>query len=211
MERRQAPGHGAGFFQDSEVKPTDIAQSIQKAGTRIADNKVTDRVLHSNGFVYTLLRSTVSSQASSWTDMGVSFILFAWASLSPWLSTALGALAGGIVNCIITYRFTFHAGDCPWKAVVVKFALVWAGSLLLNSFGTSWVYYLLQRLSWLEELGFKPDGYFAAARLGVSLVVSLVWNFMLQRYFVYRNNPFDACAIRFMNLLLVRKPKQNKR
>lgn len=159
-------------------------------------------MLNSNSFVYTLLRSTVSSQASSWTDMGVSFVLFAWASLSPWLSTALGALAGGIVNCLTTYRFTFHARECPWRAVVLKFAIVWIGSLLLNAFGTQTAFYLLQKWQWLESMGFREDGYFAAARLGVSLLVSIGWNFLLQRYFVYRNNAFDPFAIRLMNIIV---------
>ncbi len=188
------------------MKATDIAQNLQKAGDRIARNPVAGRMLYSDSFIFTLLRSSLSSQASSWTDMGVSFALFAWASLSPWLSTAIGALVGGIVNCVITYRFTFHATDCPWRAVVVKFALVWVGSLLLNSSGTEAAYHLLQRWTWLEEMGFKPDGYFAAARLGVSLVVSLAWNFLLQRYFVYRNNSFDPYAIRLVNCLTFHRP-----
>lgn len=179
-----------------------ISQGVRKAGGKLAKTPMADRMLNSNSFIYTLLRSTVSSQASSWTDMGMSFVLFAWASLSPWLSTALGALAGGIVNCLTTYRFTFHAQGCPWRAVVVKFAIVWLGSLLLNAFGTQTAFYLLQKWDWLATVGFREDGYFAAARLGVSLLVSLGWNFLLQRYFVYRNNSFDNYAIRFMNIIL---------
>lgn len=188
-------------LSDTLHKATD---RLHKAGDRLVNNPVAGKVLHSDSIIFTFLRSTVSSQASSWTDMFVSFALFAWCSLTPWLSTAIGAVAGGIVNCLMTYRFTFHATGCPWRAVVVKFAMVWLGSLLLNSFGTEAVYWLLQRWTWLEEIGFRPDGYFAAARLGVSLVVSLAWNFLLQRYFVYRNNSFDPYAIRFMNFITFR-------
>ena len=42
---------------------------------------------------------------------------------------------------------------------------------------------------------FRPDGYYAAARLFVSLIVSWFWNFALQRYFVYRDSRFDPYAI----------------
>ena len=64
-----------------------------------------------------------------------------------------------------------------------------------NAFGTQAVYYLLQKWTWLETIGFRPDGYFAAARLFVSLIVSWFWNFAMQRYFVYRECRFDNLAI----------------
>ncbi|MDE5868775.1 MAG: GtrA family protein [Muribaculaceae bacterium] len=157
--------------------------------------RVANKMIKSDSFVFTFLRSTVASQCSSWTDMLLSFALFAWVHLTPFLSTAIGAFVGGIVNCAINYRFTFHATDVPWKSVIVKFGLVWAGSLLLNSYGTHLLYYLFQKWNLLIEMGFKPDGFFAAARLLTSLIVSLAWNFILQRYFVFRNTRFDEKII----------------
>lgn len=166
------------------------------------------KLLNSDNFIYTFLRSGVSSQASGWADMATSFVLFAWINLTPFLSTALGAVVGGIVNCVLNYKFTFHAAGCSWRAVIVKYIMVWTGSLLLNSFGTQALYYLLQHWDWLETIGFRPDGYFAAARLIVSLLVSWFWNFVLQRYFVYRPTGFDPYAIKFVNALT--KPVRKK-
>lgn len=156
-------------------------------------------LLYSDKLFFTYLRSIVASQSASWLDMGLGFALFAWLGLMPWLSTALGAIAGGVLNCIINYRFTFHANGCDWRAITVKYILVWIGSLLLNAFGTQAVYFLLQQWTWLETIGFRPDGYFAAARLFVSLMVSWFWNFALQRYFVYRTCSFDRYAIAAVN------------
>lgn len=165
-----------------------------KSGKNI--KRVGDNLLHNDGLIYTFLRSAVSSQASGWTDFCVSFVFFAWVHCTPWLSTAIGAVAGGIVNCIINYRFTFHADGVDKRAVAVKYIMVWIGSLLLNSFGTEALYWLISDWDWLEVIGFKHDGYFAAARLFVALIVSWFWNFLLQRYFVYRRNPFDNYVIR---------------
>ena len=162
--------------------------------------KVGTDIIKSDKLIYSFLRSAVSSQTASWADLFTAFALFAWVGLTPWLSTAIGALLGGVINCIINYRFTFHAKDCPWKAVAVKYAMVWVGSLLLNSFGTQALYHLLNNWPWLETIGFRPDGYFAAARLIVSLLVSWFWNFVLQRYFVYSVTRFDKVAINFVNL-----------
>ena len=118
-----------------------------------------------------------------------------------------GAIAGGIVNCVVGYKFTYHADDVSKRAVMVKFILVWVGSLVLNTWGTDACYYLLQKWHWLESIGFKPDGYFAAARLAVSLAVSLAWNFVLQRNFVFRPNRFDPVAIKIVDFF---RPKLHK-
>lgn len=161
-----------------------------------------DKVLHSDSIVYTFIRSIASSQAASWVDLSLGFLFFAVFHLQPFVATAIGAVSGGIVNCIINYKFTFHASHCSWHAVIVKYTMVWLGSILLNSFGTQGLYMLLSSWPWLETIGFRPDGYYAAARLIVSLLVSWAWNFVLQRYFVYRITSFDPYAIRFMKNII---------
>ncbi len=168
------------------------------------------KLLESKSLVPTFLRSAVSSQASGWVDFGVGFIMFAWVfnhHLS-WLATAIGVVAGGIVNCILCYKFTFRAENVPWKAVVVKYALVWIGNLILNSGGTEVVYFLLKKLDFLEKIGFKPAGYYSAARLFMSLMVSWFWNFVLQRNFVYRPSKFDPYAVRFMDRFIHRNTER---
>ena len=171
-------------------------EKVRKLGTNI---------LNSDQLVFTFIRSAGVAQAASWIDLGTAFVLFAFAHFAPWASTAIGAFVGGVINCVLNYRFTFHANSCPWKAVIVKYAMVWLGSLLLNSFGTELLYYGLMHWTWLETIGFKPDGYFAAARLAVSGIVSLGWNFLLQRNFVYQNRKFDKYAISFADLFTKKK------
>lgn len=163
------------------------------------------KFVHTDSLVVTFIRSSMSSQLCAWFDFIVSFVMFAWVGLKPVYSTAIGALCGGIANCVVNYKFTYHSIECPWKAVIVKFAMIWFGSMLLNSFGTEGLYWLLSRWHFLEKLGFRPDGYFTVSRLIVSGVVSLGWNFQMQRLFVYRIVPFDKYAIRFANLFCRRK------
>lgn len=161
-------------------------------------------LLKSKSLGPTFLRSAVSSQASGWVDFIVGFVMFYWIFNQhlSWLATGIGVVAGGIVNCIICYKFTFRAEDCPWKAVVVKYALVWIGNLILNSGGTEILYILLKKWHVLEELGFKAAGYYSTARIVMSLIVSWFWNFILQRNFVYRSSKFDPYAVRFMTNML---------
>lgn len=163
-----------------------------------------ETLLKSKSLVPTFLRSAVSSQASGWVDFIVGFVMFYWIFNQhlSWLATGIGVVAGGIVNCIICYKFTFRAENCPWKAVVVKYALVWIGNLILNSGGTEVLYILLKKWHVLEDMGFNAAGYYSTARIVMSLLVSWFWNFILQRNFVYRPSRFDPYAVRFMTSLL---------
>lgn len=181
---------------------TDKGNTTEQNGSRKIRH-IGKQLLNSKSLVPTFLRSAVSSQASGWVDFIVGFVMFYWVfnQHMSWLATGIGVVAGGIVNCIICYKFTFHAENCPWKAVVVKYALVWIGNLVLNSGGTEVLYILLKKWNVLEELGFKTAGYYSTARVVMSLLVSWFWNFILQRNFVYRPSKFDPYAVRFMNKL----------
>lgn len=174
--------------------------------------RIGDKFLHGKG-IFTFLRSSVSSQIASWTDMGTCFVFYAWVfapmgkdPLRTFLATAIGLILGGVVNCIVNYKFTFQAKDCSVKAVAVKYLLIWGGSFILNVYGTTLLEQLLQNWDFLVRVGWiKPDGIFAFARLSVSLVVSLAWNFLMQKNFVYRPNRFDPYAIRLVDALTLKK------
>ncbi|MCH5239116.1 MAG: GtrA family protein [Muribaculaceae bacterium] len=157
-------------------------------------NRIANNFVHSEKLAYTAIRSTISAQVAGWMDFGFSFAMFSWVGLAPVYATAIGAVMGGLTNCIINYKFTYPSQECAWNIVIVKFIMVWFGGLLLNSFGTQFLYWVLNRWEWLATIGFKPDGYFTAARLSTALIVSVLWHFLMQRYFVYRHVGFDKYA-----------------
>lgn len=179
--------------------------------------KVGDHLLHNDSLVFTFLRSAVSSQAGAWSDMAVRFILFYFVFVPldlfyrSNLSVACGAIVGGVVNCTLNYHFTFHASGLSVKAVIVKYIMVWTGSLLLNMYGTTFAAIAMSKWQWLLEKGFTEDGIFTVATLAVSLAVSWFWNFVLQRYFVYRPSRFDPTAIAIVNLFLPNKNTKQQR
>ncbi len=133
------------------------------------------------------LKASVSSQIASWIDMGLSFVLFAFIIDDAFIAKAIGAATGGVVNCSINYKWTFQPKGCSKRAVAIKYAIVWVGSLLLNSFGTDLATGLLSQLTFLADWGVTDNGCFMVAQLAVSLLVSIFWNFQLQRYFVFRD------------------------
>ena len=171
--------------------------------------KIKDKFLYGGG-VMTFVRSSLSAQLASWIDMGTSIGLVA-IGLSQWIATPIGAVIGGIVNCCVNYKFTFRASGCSAKAVAVKYLMIWLGSVLFNTVGTSLLADALDSWKILDTIGVTSVGSFAAARIFVSLVVSLAWNFVMQKYFVYRHRPgFDPYADRLVDGLLWVLPRKNK-
>ena len=76
------------------------------------------------------------AQCSAWISSAIDFgttIIFAHA-FGIWYgySTFLGALAGGITNCLINYRWVFHAFGIKKKNIAIRYMIVWTGSILLN-------------------------------------------------------------------------------
>lgn len=165
----------------------------------------------SKSLVFTFLRSGISAQVCGLIDFIVSFVMFAWIGFKPIYATAIGALVGGICNAIVNFKFTYKDDESPWKAVAVKFTMVWIGSALLNSFGTEAIYWVLNQWHWLEKIGFKPDGYFTVARLSMSGIVSLCWNFLLQRNFVYHCVPFDKTAVKIFDFIFFRRHRRHEK
>lgn len=157
------------------------------------------------------IRSSISAQIASWIDMGTSIGMVA-AGVSQWVATPAGAVVGGIVNCCINYKFTFRASGCSVKAVAIKYLMIWVGSVLFNTVGTSLLADALDNWHILENIGVTSVGSFAAARIIVSLIVSLAWNFVMQKYFVYRpRRRFDPYADRLVDGLLWIVPRRNNK
>lgn len=134
-----------------------------------------------------LLKASATSQIGAWVDFIVSLLLFEFTPLGEVYSKAIGVTSGGFTNCCLNYRWTFKGNDVKKRMVFIKYLMVWVGSLCLNTYGTAIVYDLFSNWQWLIDMGFKSAGFFMAAQMIVSGVVSVVWNITLQRYFVFQD------------------------
>lgn len=173
--------------------------------------RLKEKMLHNDGFFFTFIRSSLSSQVCGWIDTLTAFLAFALLHLTAWFSTCLGAFVGGICNYLVNYRFTFHATGMGYSVTLFKFVFIWAGSLLLNSFGTEFVYKLVSRFDIVDQVRWiSKDGVFLAARLSIALTVSLAWNFQLQRKFVFNATRLDPYIERLMNKIGIGHAKKEE-
>lgn len=94
--------------------------------------------------------------------------------MHPALATAVGAAAGATINFLLGRYWIFPGGRATAGTSALRYALVSLVSLGLNSAGE----YVLVTVARMQ---------YVLARLLVAIAVSVVWNFPMQRGFVYRS------------------------
>jgi putative flippase GtrA len=120
-------------------------------------------------------RHQVGALLATGIDFGTMSALVSLFGLPAPLATAIGAALGGVSNFLLGRHWIFsaddgHAGDQAWRYVLVS-----ATSLGLNAGGE----YVLH-----DRLGIQ----YLLARVIVASIVSVGWNYPVQRSFVYRRS-----------------------
>lgn len=124
-------------------------------------------------------KAQVSSVVSTACDFGVTAIVFTFLHHVV-ISTASGAVVGGLVNCSINYLWTFRGTERSKTAVLWRYFLVWVVSVLLNTYGTELAVKLLD--NWLQV----DLSLVMMSKAGVAMLVAVVWNFSMQKFYVYK-------------------------
>ena len=145
------------------------------------------RMVSQKGGFFLFLRAQLSSQMATISDFLVTILLVKLFNVYYVYATLSGAIYGGIVNCVINYKWTFKSHGKKLH-VAFKFILVWICSIWLNTWGTYALTELLGKIPWVRNtLSLYFDDYFLVPKIVVAIIVALCWNYVMQRYFVYRN------------------------
>lgn len=156
-------------------------------GNRIKQHqKVTDkRWYHA---MVTFLKAQLSAQFASLVDFAVTVVLAKCFLLFYLYATLIGSVVGGMVNCVINYRWVFQGSSCKKSFIMMKYLFVWIVSIALNTWGTYFLTEWLTKMPWLNRLlSTYVDDLFILCKVIVAVLVALFWNYQMQRLFVYRN------------------------
>lgn len=123
--------------------------------------------------LWTFCKAQLTAQVATFADFCMSLFLAELVGAYYVTASFLGALTGGLINCSMNYKWVFRPEGMKKKHVLVKYFMVWGGSIALNTMGT----YALTELS---------GQYFIFAKAVVAVIVALFWNYQMQRFFVYR-------------------------
>ena len=78
--------------------------------------------------------------------------------------------------------------DVKKRYVAIRYLMVWGGSISLNTYGTYLMTELLKKIPLLMKVpDFFFDNIFLISKIVVSLIVGFAWNYVMHRFFVYRD------------------------
>lgn len=129
------------------------------------------------------VRAQISSQIATFADFLISILLNRWWNVYFLYATMVGTVTGGIVNCGINYKWTFRNSDTRLKYIIMKYIIVWLGSLLMN---IGLTYIITEWFTTLPYLNGQQNA-FIIAKVIVSVTVAIGWNYTLQKNFVFKN------------------------
>ncbi len=89
------------------------------------------------------------------------------------LSTFFSAIVGGITAFILNRNWVFNSKDKKLNNQIVKYILVWGGSIFLNTYG---LYLLVENLNISEIL----------SKVLVTVFVGITYNFLMSRFFIFK-------------------------
>ena len=144
-------------------------------------------MISQKGGIFMFLRAQLSAQMATIADFLVTILLVRLFDVYYVYATLAGAIYGGIVNCVINYKWTFKSKGKKTH-VAVKFILVWVCSVWLNTWGTYALTESLAKIPWVRNtLSLYFGDFFIIPKVVVAIIVALFWNYNMQRFFVYRN------------------------
>lgn len=120
----------------------------------------------------TLGRHQIAAFLAASLDYLVMIALVSGAGAAPALATACSAAVGAVLNFILGRFWAFDGRDANAGPQVLRYGVVSGTSLGLNTLGE---YLVAQRLG----------VQYVLARVLVSVTISLLWNYPMQRFFVF--------------------------
>lgn len=124
-------------------------------------------------WVAVFIKAQFSAFVGGISDYIIMIFLTEFAGLFYVISIGISGTLGAVINYSLNRYWTFKRTDIPMQTQLKKFVVVVIGSITLKSSGT----YILTE--WVH-IDYK------ISRLMVDAVVSLGFNFMLQKYWVFR-------------------------
>jgi len=121
------------------------------------------------------IKAQVSSFISTAVDFGITIFLKEACGLWYLFSTSAGSILGGAINFIFGRKWVFNAVALPPVSQVVRYILVWGGSILLNIGGV----FLLTSVGHVKYL---------LSKVITSVIIGICFNYFLQKKFVFGLN-----------------------
>lgn len=118
-------------------------------------------------------KAQLSAFVGGMTDLGIYSFCFKVLSFSAPLSNAISGSLGAVVNFIINRYWSFGNTKTSVGNQLWKFVIVVIGSITLKSLG---IHFFVDKWGW----------HFILSKIIVEIIVSLGFNFTLQKFWVFK-------------------------
>lgn len=122
----------------------------------------------------TFLKANISSSIASFFDYLITIFLVSFFKIDVVIASTTGTIFGGILNFLIGRNWVFQSKKRKVHQQAVRYGMVWAGNLALNTGGM----FVLTKLLKV---------HFVISKLFVSLIVGFGYNYTMQKNFVFKN------------------------
>lgn len=121
------------------------------------------------------IKANSASLVSSFCDYLVAILLKELLLLPAFFASIIGTMAGGVINFFINRQWVFRSYNASIYFQSKRYFIIWTGNLVLNAVGL----YLL-----IDVAGF----YYITAKVITSVLVAMMYNYPLQKKYVFKNN-----------------------
>lgn len=133
--------------------------------------------------LFVFIKAQLSAFIGGMADYSVMIFITEVFNVHYTISIAIGGIIGAVINFSLNKTWTFKSSNRKYKSGFIgqmwKFVIVVAGSISLKSSGT----FLITQYLHID---------YKISRLMVDLVVSLLFNFNLQKHWVFRKERISS-------------------
>lgn len=121
----------------------------------------------------TFLKANISSSIASFFDYLITIFLVSVFEINVVLASTTGTVCGGVTNFLIGRNWVFESKNRKVHQQALRYGLVWAGNLVLNTGGVYVFTHLLKV-------------HYVVSKAFVSLIVGFCYNYNMQKKYVFK-------------------------
>ncbi len=121
------------------------------------------------------IKANSASLASSYCDYLVAILLKEFMLVPAFFASIIGTMVGGFINFFINRKWVFRSNNTSIYFQSKRYFVIWSGNLILNAVGL----YLLINVAGL---------YYLTAKVITSVLVAILYNYPLQKKYVFKSN-----------------------
>lgn len=128
---------------------------------------------HKRRTIFVFSQHQISAAVATAVDFAIMIACKSGLGMTPAVATAIGSLFGAVISFTLGRHWVFHQAHGDIRGQALRYALASTLSLIFNSLG--------------EKLFVALGLHYILARVLLSVVVGMLWNFPMHRYFVFRD------------------------